>query len=126
MKKFRFWMEEYQNGSVGDLAGSCLCILGMTIVMFSYLHTVALLQEKLMVSQVARKYILRMETVGYLTPADKTEMRCELENIGVTDICLDGTTMVNVPYGSAIQLKIAGKLGEKYDFTEERMSSAKH
>ena len=91
----------------------------------------------------ARKYILRMETVGYLTENDCTEMTQELTSLGVTELDFTGSTVNRVSYGSAISLVIRGKIPGNmvgvggnlfdsvqevmlYDFEERRLSTAKN
>jgi len=103
-----------------------LCILAMTVVMLAYMDNVQLIQQKMEVSQLARQYILRMETVGYLTPPDRTVLTSQLQEIGVSEIDYEGTTMSAVGYGEAVVLQIKGKLREEYDFTEKRVSTAKN
>lgn len=103
-----------------------LCLLAMTAVMVAYLGCVRLIQQKTQISQIARKYILRMETVGMLTDADRNALCSELEAAGATQIQLEGTTVWQVNYGEPITLQIQGKLENKHEFTEKRVSTAKH
>lgn len=114
------------KGNVGDIMITGFCLLAMTVLMLSFTDNVRLIQEKTEVSQLARKYILRMETVGYLTPADKTALTGELQALGVTEITYEGTTVSEVGYGDSITLQIQGKLREQYDFSEKRVSTAKN
>lgn len=115
-----------QKGNIGDFLISGLCILAMTVVMLSYMESVALIHQKAEVSQLARKYILRMETVGYLTPQDRTALCQELNTMGVTQVQLDGTTLNQVDYGTPITLVIGGRLEGRYAFRETRSSTAKN
>lgn len=103
-----------------------ICILAMTVVMLSYVENVGMLHRKTKVSQLARKYILRMETVGYLQPEDEVALCGELETLGVTEISLEGTTLYAAAYGSPITLHIRGKLEGSYEFTEKRVSTSKN
>ncbi len=103
-----------------------ICILAMTVVMLSYMESVELIHQKTEIGQLARKYILRMETVGYLTSADRTALCQELNGMGVTEINLEGTTLHEVNYGTQIILQINGKLEGKYVFEEKRASTAKN
>ena len=104
----------------------CICMLMMSILVFTYLDSIQVISEKEEVSSIARKYILRMETVGSLTEADRVTLMQELENAGVTDISLQGTSMAPVPYGGTIVLKVRGKLKESIDFEETKVSTAKY
>lgn len=115
-----------EKGNVGDIMIACFCMLAMTVVMLSYMDNIQLIQLKTEVSQLARKYILEMETVGYLTEQSQRLLTEKLELLGVTDIDYEGTTDVAVGYGEPITLMLQGKLEGKYGFTEQRVSTAKN
>ena len=99
-----------------------ITILAMAIVWMAYLGMAELLMTKIEVSQVARKYLLRMETVGYLEEADRTELVKELSQLGVSKVNLSGTTMQPVPYGEPIYLKVHGTM-QGMALEEERIWS---
>ncbi len=115
-----------ENGNVGELMISGICLLALTVVMLAYLDSVGLIHQKTQVSQIARKYILRMETVGMLTDADRVAISSELQEVGITHLRFDGTTTSQVNYGEPIILQIQGRLENGYEFTEKRVSTAKH
>lgn len=87
-----------------------ITILAIAIVWMAYLGMAELLLTKIEVSQVARKYLLRMESVGYLEISEQTEMLEELSKIGVSKVNLAGTTMQPVGYGQPIYLKVQGTI----------------
>lgn len=60
-----------QPGNIGELMTMFMCVLALTVVMLNYLQNVQLLQAKENVGQLARAYLLKMETVGYLEPAEQ-------------------------------------------------------
>lgn len=115
-----------QRGNVGELLITGICILAMLVVMLSYMDCVELLQQKEDVGQLARKYMLRMETTGCLTAGDRALLIQELSEMAVTDIDLAGSTVSPVDYGASITLQIRGKLEGIHDFTEKRVSTAKN
>lgn len=136
-------MRGKREGSVLDFLPVCLCILAMSIVVTAYFYCSDLLLRKGQISQVARCYILKMETVGCLTEGDKNQMLAELQTIGLRGIDLTGSTVNPVEYGDSVILRIRGNLqgrirGGEHDlfhsvFTvrevpveETRMSTAKH
>ena len=136
-------MARKREGSALDFLSVCICILAMSIVVTAYFYCSDLLLRKGQVSQVARCYILKMETVGCLTEGDKNRMLVEVQSIGLQGIDLTGSTMNPVEYGDSVILHIRGKIqgkmwGENHDlfqsiFTvrevpveEMRMSTAKH
>lgn len=59
---------------------------------------------------IARQYILKMETDGYLMQNEEDNLIKELNKIGLENISLDGTTKNNVGYGKEINLNISGYL----------------
>lgn len=115
-----------EKGNIGDLVATGICILAMTTLMFNYMDNISLIMQKTEVSQIARKYILRMETMGMLADEDRAELCEELAAAGVTKLQLDGTTFVQAGYGEPIVLQLQGNLKEDYAFTEKRVSTAKH
>lgn len=116
----------WQEGSIGDLLSVGICILAMVVLMMTFLDCVGSVGKKTAVSQLARRYILHMETAGYLSGAQELRLRQELQEQGVTDIELTGTTMQEVTYGQRVELHIKGKIGGKYPFEEVRVSTAKN
>jgi len=131
------------SGSVTDVLSVVICMIAMSIIMMAYLNSIQLLNTKSEVSQLARKYILRMETVGYLTGSDKAWLTQELNTLGISDPDFSGTTMNEVGYGSPVILSIQGNINGKeaiwgggifavvfgdksHPFQEIRMSTAKN
>lgn len=125
-KKVYGYVFSREQGNVGNIMITGLCMLAMTVVMLSYMDNVQLVQQKTEINQLARKYILRMETVGYLTPEDRSMLTQELQSVGVTEITYEGTTEHAVGYGQMIALQIKGKVKGQYDVAEQRVSTAKN
>ena len=84
-----------QPGNIGELLTMGMCVLALTVVMLNYLQNVQLLQAKENVGQLARAYLLKMETVGYLEPAEQAHLTAELETAGLTEIDYEGSTLGN-------------------------------
>lgn len=62
------------------------------------------------INQVARAYLLEMETFGYL-PQEKTlQLKDTLQKYGLQDVNLNGTTIQKADYGELIELCILGNL----------------
>lgn len=136
-------MRGKQEGSVLDFMTVGICILAMAVVLTAYFACSDLLLCKGQISQIARCYILKMETMGCLTEEEKNNMLAELQAVGLQGIDLAGTTMNPVEYGDSVILQIRGRIQasvwkEEHDlfrsvFTarevpveELRMSTAKH
>lgn len=60
------------------------------------------------IHQVARAYLLRMETDGYLTEGNRNLLLSELEELDMEQIDLTGTTFTDAGYGNPVRLVIRG------------------
>ena len=61
-------------------------------------------------NQIARAYLLEMETVGYLPNDRILSLENKLKDCGLTEISFAGTTLTEVDYGESIQLSVTGNL----------------
>lgn len=61
-------------------------------------------------NQIARAYMLEMETTGCLKSAGMDALRADLEQEGLTNVNLVGTTTSPAGYGERIELVIEGDL----------------
>ena len=82
-----------------------IIVCAMLVVIFG---AFAGISNKWGMRQVAREYLLIMETEGYLSSADQANMIAELEGYGLYNISLSGTTTSEVEYGDRIYLCISG------------------
>ena len=114
------------RGNIGDIMLTGICMLAMLVMLLSCFESVELLNSKAAVGQLARKYILQMETYGYLSGQARAALSLELAELGVTGISYDGTTFNEVSYGDPIALEIHGNLKGEYGFVEKRVSTAKN
>ena len=99
-------MMKKRKGSIVDILPSMIMVIAavMLIMVFFDLYQILSLNED--VKQIARKYMLTMETMGYLDPANQTTLVQELSDLQVTDIDLTGSTMSDAEYGNAVYLQI--------------------
>lgn len=68
------------------------------------------------VNQLAREYMLKMESAGCLTAASKSELKSELEDLGYISNVSVTAPEVEAGYGEAISLSI------EYDIKLEKIS----
>ena len=115
-----------ETGNVGDFLAAGICMLMLTVLLLAYMDSMRLIDEKTEINQIARKYILRMETVGMLTEADSIMLYRELSEAGAAEASLEGSTVERAGYGEAIVLQIRGKLRGVYEFEEKKVSTAKY
>lgn len=123
-----------EKGSAMEFVSFGLVLLGFAAIMMVYLGCVELVEYKLKVGQLGRKYILRMESAGYLNGEDQIALMDELEDLGLTQVDLFGSTMEFVGYGGEIILSIRGRVPGRfgggrqglYEIKELRVSTAKN
>lgn len=115
-----------EAGNVGDFMMVCVCMLMLTVLLTAYMDSARLIDEKAEMNQIARKYILKMESLGMLTEEDRTRLCAELEEAGASEVSLEGSTFERAGYGEPIALCIKGKLRGIYEFEEKRVSTAKY
>ncbi|MGN0419874.1 MAG: hypothetical protein ACI4E4_05410 [Acetatifactor sp.] len=115
-----------ENGSIGDFLAVGICMIFLSLLMVRYMDSVGLINEKEQVNQLVRQYILRMETVGHLTSEDRAGLLSSLQELGVSEIDLGGTTFAEVGYGEMIVLHVQGKLRGEYAFEVKSVSTAKY
>ena len=65
------------------------------------------------IQQVARTYLLRMETDGCLTEENRNLLLSELESLDMEQIDLTGISFTDVGYGNQIRLVIRGVVNLK-------------
>ena len=130
-------------GNVMDFLTVLITILALSVLFTAYMECTNLMMKKQEIGQISRKYILKMETEGYLTESTKNTLIRELKEAGLQQIELSGTTLSPVAYGDPVCLKvkgvIAGRLVETGDgmwqkgfvsnlfaVEEEKVSTAKN
>lgn len=98
------------QGNIMDFLTILITITAMSFLVTVYLECTNLMIRKVEIGQISRKYILKMETDGYLTEPTKNELVRELREAGLQQIDISGTTLHPVSYGDAIYLKVKGNI----------------
>ena len=112
MKKF-FVSEQEASAVVADMIPSIITIVIAAILLIFYSTWVYNFESREYINSIVREYVLRMETRGCLTKEDKDMLFAELQNKGMEQICLDGTTLTPVENGDIVTLKISGEIKYK-------------
>lgn len=98
-----------EGGSViENMLVALLGIVMTTAFLVIIFGAFASISDKWHMNQVAREYLLIMETEGYLTAEDMTSLEEELKDCGLYNISFSGTTTSEVGYGERVYLKISG------------------
>lgn len=99
-----------KQGNIMDFLTILITITAMSFLVTAYLECTNIMMKKMEISQISRKYILKMETDGYLTEPTRNELVRELSEAGLQQIDISGTTLHPVSYGDAIYLKVTGNI----------------
>ena len=99
-----------RKGNVVDILPSIVMILAAILLIAVFINLYGVLTVNEEVKQLSRKYMLTMETMGYLDGANRTQLEHELSALRVTDIDLSGSTMSDAGYGNTIVLNISCRL----------------
>lgn len=110
MKGYRIVTKGKREGSILDFMSIGICIIAMSLVMLAMFSCANMIRMKSDMGQITRRYLLRMETVGYLTAEDKQKMLGELVELGVQNISFCDTTCTPVSYGDEIVLHVKGTM----------------
>lgn len=102
-------MEEKKCGSIFNILPVFLGIIAITILSLMYLHFVRDMDKREQAEQIARQYMLEMESTGYMTEEAQEGLISRLHDIGINNINLSGTTMEDAGYGNEITLVINAK-----------------
>ena len=103
-------MMKKRKGSVVDILPSMIMVIAAVILITVFFGLYQILSLNEDVKQISRKYMLTMETMGYLDAASRTSLMQDLSDLQVTDIDLTGSTMTDAGYGNAVYLQITCKL----------------
>lgn len=96
-----------------DVLPGLIVIIAVSVILTAFIYLVQVMSCKEDIRQIARDYLLDMETTGYLTSAGRTSLLQELSDKGMESIDLLGTTQAEVGYGSDIVLSVQGRLPMK-------------
>lgn len=99
-----------RKGSIINAISGIFVLLTVAILTLSCLYILQVASLKEDIRQIARGYVLEMETVGYLTPESRSALILELGNKKLTNIDLAGSSFSAVGYGNDIVLSIKGTL----------------
>ena len=98
------------QGNLMNLFPPLLTIVALAVMLVFFTGWMANLSARDHVYQLSRRYILQMETEGFLNSTLESSLRADLSDAGMSNISLSGTTTSEVEYGNVIFLRITGDL----------------
>lgn len=81
-------------------------VMAVFILIMLNVNTATNINRFRIVNQIGREYLLRMESDGYLTPEDRTDLETELDALGYVNNITISAPLSEVAYGQQITLKI--------------------
>lgn len=111
-----------KDGSMMKLLPVLLAMAAMAAITTLYITYMSDYDKRERADQIAREYILKMETQGHLSEAMKNNLISDLSDAGFGSINLQGTTMAKAEYGEEIVLMINAYL-ETEDYVFENLLS---
>ena len=99
-----------RKGTVADVLMSLVVVFALIFLMLAYLNLTAAINRKEDIDQLARRYILEMETIGYLSGSSQTQFVQQLHELGIENVDLSGTTVSQAGYGNPIYLYVQGSI----------------
>lgn len=111
MKIINININKKHKGTVDQFIIPLIGIFAIFVVCIATLNYINSTNKFIVANQICRKYILKIETYGYLDSDNVNKLENELSLQGFTNIDLSGTTLVPVSNGEDVYLNI------KYDQT---------
>jgi hypothetical protein len=105
--RFYDFVLKKKKGYVGEMLTSLVITAFCIIVLITGINYVATVKDYAVANQISRKYILRMETVGYLRIEDSDCLLNEMEDAGFSNVNLVGSTNTKQAFGEDVILSIS-------------------
>ena len=103
-------MKKKDEGIIDQALGILLTMIFVVILVLGCMYYSNWITTKNNNDATCRKYMLKMESDGYLDNKNKSELIRDLNNLGVTNIDLSGTTQTETTYGSQVILRVKGTI----------------
>lgn len=99
-----------KKGIIDDIGIPLLAIVAMFIMLMAFILSNKDSNKINEVDSIIRDYTLSMESKGYLDTESRNELIRDLQDLGVSNINLAGTTTSKVGYGKRIHLVVNGQV----------------
>lgn len=107
-----------KKGVIDDILIPMITIVAIFILIMAFITSNKDIHKSSAIDGVVRQYILSMESTGYLDSSSQQQLIKDLQDVGMKNISLAGTTMSEVGYGKKINLVVNGTIEiTKYDIS---------
>lgn len=100
-----FYQHKKEKGTAADMLAAGLVILIVVFVLLFFMGFSKSIQLRLSYDNIAKKYLYRMESTGYLSAADIAALNSDIKNTGGRVISNE-STFSRVRYGGTVTLDI--------------------
>lgn len=116
-------MKKDNGDTFNSIMPNLLCVVVVCVFTLLFISWIASIEHRQNLNQICRKYILQMESTGYLTAEQQASLISELKNAGMVTVDThwneaNGTTGKQVNYGEEVNLKVTGEL-EIVDYSQK-------
>lgn len=95
-----------ESGDMADVFAAGLVIIAATFLVLVFIGFSKSVQMRMHLDNVAKKYLYQMESIGYMTAENESNMIEDFKDYGATVQINDATTMQRVKYGDTVTLDI--------------------
>ena len=106
-------LKKKDKGMLDQFLPAIVVIVLLAVLWTGSMITASNINRSNDIQQVARTYLLQMETDGYLTEENKGLLLNDLAALDMININLTGTSFTDVGYGNQVRLVIRGKVNLK-------------
>ena len=103
-------LKKKDKGMLDQFLPAIVVIVLLAVLWTGSMITASNINRSNDIQQVARTYLLQMETEGYLTEENKGLLLNDLAALDMINIDLTGTSFTDVGYGNQVRLVIRGKV----------------
>jgi len=114
-----------KEGNVIDYSIVFIALLVSFFIILVSMDITKLRSDENDIDNIGRRYLLVLETKGYLPTEEQTSLINELQGVGVTNINIVGTTTSKVGYGNDVFLKVVGNKKIKDYSVDSKLSFEK-
>lgn len=95
-----------KNGSADAVIMSLLALLALSVLFVFTLSNYEPIIKYGEAQNICRQYMLKAEEDGYLTSTNENNMLQKLQDVGINNADLSGTTLTQVTYGQDVTINI--------------------
>ncbi len=103
-------LQKKDKGMLDQILPTIMIIVFIAVLWTGSVFCASAIDKSSEIKELARTYLLKMETDGYLTEENKNSLLAELALLEVSEVDLSGTTITDAGYGNLIRLHIKGNV----------------